>query len=134
MAAMTPDPVRKVPMVFRNPIFQEGVNATVRKGTRWANLLGPESIFRVESGQREHLFDGFVIESSVKRLCDLQDDETLHHHDPRCRTATGLYRELKKIYGEKINARSEVSIVLFELCDPDPGEPDEPIDDVARMH
>lgn len=130
---LDPRPDQKPWLLFKNPVFQPGVNATVRLGAKWAGLVGPESIVEVHETDGGHLFDAFIVDVQLTKICDIEEDILAHEHDPKCRNIRGLINELERVYKRKVNPREQVTIILFEQCEPDPGEHDAPIDS-PRMH
>lgn len=135
---LDPNPDLKPWLLFKNPVFERGVNATVRLGTKWFRRIGPEQVVAVyqtrTDANPDYLFDAFVIDVIQTKICDIDEDILLHEHDPSCRNVRGLVEELKRVYPrQNINGRTTVTIILFEQCDPDPGEHDDPIQP-PRMH
>jgi hypothetical protein len=120
-------------LLFKNPVFDPGVNVTVRLGTKWFNRIGPEQIVEVRrynsDGIADYLFDGFIVDVIKSKICDIDEDILAQEHDPGCRTIRGLVEELKRVYPkEQINGRTTVTIIFFEECEPDPGEHDAEIE------
>lgn len=129
----------KKPLLFKNAVFNEGVNATVRLGDKWFSSIAPEDIVEVYAlgaESRRYLFDAFIVQTYLMRLCDVDEDLLEHEHDPRCREPQGLLEELRRVYGENVSPRHMVTIILFEKCDPDPGEhdDDDPTFSSPRLH
>lgn len=123
-------------LIFSNPVFQKGVNATVRLGDKWFQKVGPEDIVEIyahDAETRSYLFDAFIVDTFLVKICDIDVDLLEHEHDPRCREPEGLLAELRRVYGNKVTPRDKVTIILFEQCEPDPGEHDAPIEP-PRMH
>jgi hypothetical protein len=123
-------------LLFSNPVFQAGVNATVRLGEKWASRVHAEDIVEVyahNAERRSYLFDAFIVDTIVAKICDIDEDLLEHEHDPSCREPQGLLAELRRVYGNTVSPRDKVTIILFEQCDPDPGEHDKP-SDLPRMH
>jgi len=115
-------------LLFKNPVFESGVNVTVRYGTKWSVQAPPESIVEVWETNGGYLFDAFIVDTELHRVCDIPEDLLHQEHDPACRTHEGLLAVLRKVYGSKINSRVWVTVVAFEQCEPDPGEHDDPIE------
>lgn len=120
-------------LLFKNPVFQEGVNATVRLGNKWHFRAPEESIVEVWQTDGGYLFDAFIVKNLWVRICDIEADILEHEHDPSCRNHRGLIEELERVYKRKVSSREKVTILLFEQCEADPGEHDAPIDP-PRIH
>jgi len=131
---LDPNPDQKPWLLFTNPEFQEGVNATVRLGSKWLNRAPAESIVEVRStNDSGYLFDAFIVDALWIKICDIPVDVLEHEHDPKCRTHRGLIAELERVYRKKVSPRDYVTVLLFEQCEPDPGEHDDPVEP-PRMH
>lgn len=102
-------------LVFDNPEFNEGLNLTVRRGTRWANEVGTTILIK-------DLYDNVIGEAtimavSVKRFVDLTDDDLELEHDPNDRTVLGLAQTMQQIY-RRFNPDSPdelVTLIFFEM-------------------
>jgi hypothetical protein len=131
---LDPNPSEKPWLLFKKPVFQEGVNATVRLGNKWHFRAPPESIVEIrETTGDGYLFDAFIVDNLWLKICDIPIDVLQHEHDPNCRTHAGLIAELERVYRKKVSPRDKVTIILFEQCEPDPGEHDDPIEP-PRVH
>jgi hypothetical protein len=103
----------KKSMYFRNPVFHPGMNVTVRRGRKWAPVMGQEvDIVDLEN-------DAVLMSVKVKETLLLPfeeiDPELLKiEHDPACRTKSGLLKELKSTY-DGFSEKEEVTVVRFEV-------------------
>ncbi len=93
---------------FNNPVFHDGINCTVRRGYKWANLRIGEEILL--NGDKR---------ASVKKLLICRFDEIKERdisceHDPECRTIHGLFNTLSKAY-PKFSNNSIVTVIYFKL-------------------
>ena len=98
-------------MNFRNPIFQDGLNCTVRCGCKWANLRIGEKII-LSRGQ-----EAVVEKIIVCRFKDLSEADISVEHDPNCRSKVGLFNYLAGIYPEfaRDKENSVVTVVYFRI-------------------
>lgn len=86
---------------FGNPVFHNGLNLTVRVGTKWG-VIKPGDLFLL------HDVDGTLVEHAIAIAAvtiDAIDEDNLaralyFEHDPKCRKPEGLNRELTVHYGE----------------------------------
>lgn len=95
---------------FTNPVFHEGVNITVRRGTKWSdNSVIPF----IKFGQNSRK----ALETSYRRVIkfnELTDADLVFEHDPKCRTVDGLAEVLKEVY-PTFTREDTVTIIYFIL-------------------
>jgi hypothetical protein len=97
-------------LLFDNPVFEMGLNYTVRAGSKWASRLKPGDW--VEVGETaavitEALYTSW--EFLPQRVFDFE-------HDPVCRTKEGLKAKLERIYGvADIDHVTCIGFVLWPL-------------------
>lgn len=75
-------------LLFSNPVFHPGRNITCRRGIKWAL-------------ETDAVIDGVgsvKLTPRVMRFADVTDSDVEFEHDPACRTADGLRRELERVY------------------------------------
>lgn len=106
-------------LLFDNPRFHQGLNVTVRLGTKWA--------FNVRVGDTVNLArasGGSVIQTAIIQgivMCKLDElPEALLalEHDPSCRTREGLRDELARVYKLDINDDAWVVALIFNPREP----------------
>jgi len=93
---------------FNNPVFHDGINCTVRRGYKWANLKIGEEILL--NGDRRAIIKKLLI----CRFNEIEKKDILCEHDPKCRTIDGLFDVLSEIYSGFSN-NSVVTIIYFKL-------------------
>lgn len=131
---LDPSPEQKPWLLFKKPDFQPGVNVTVRRGNKWLNRAPAESIVEVRQSRSDgtlFLFDAFIIESLWMKICDIPVDVLAQEADAGCRTHEGLLAEMNR--RGKVTPRDYVTVLVFEQCDPDPGEHDDP-NEYPKVH
>jgi len=98
-------------MDFRNPVFKEGLNLTIRFGEKWKALKIGEK-FNLTSGE-----SAICEELIVCRFKDISFDDLGFEHDPKCRTKVGLLDCLYGIYPEMsiTKENSVVTLVFFTI-------------------
>lgn len=100
-------------MEFRNPIFHNGINCTVRLGYKWANLkIGEKIVLRPSA-------DEAIIEKIIVcRFNDLDEGDIIWEHNPDCSTIQGLYSCLCGIYPQMVieKENSIITVVHFTVC------------------
>lgn len=94
---------------FSNPVFKNGVNLTVRRGTKWHMV----DMAYVQLGG-EHRHGPVILTTEIKKFNELIDVELRDEHDPSCRTVEGLAVEMKRVYPE-FEVTDEVTLVKFIL-------------------
>ena len=94
-------------LLFKNPVLREGLNVTVRNGTKWLGQASPGDELDVyETGTEDDPSKKIatVTHMANKRI-DL-DQETIPaiwlamEHDPECRQMGGLIAAMDRAYGE----------------------------------
>lgn len=102
-------------MEFVNPVFNHGLNTTVRRGDKWADLR-PGSVFElraVKGLSQTRLWNVEVIRVVVARFADLEAHDLIHEHDTKCRTVAGLHEEMCKIYS---GFRRHETVTVITFC------------------
>ena len=113
---------RKERLLFKNPVFQDGVNATVRLGDKWVGRVVPDQVVELwETGKEPMLGYAVIVDRVHLKICDISEDLLAHEHDPKCRTHQGLIAELERVYRKKVSSRDRVVLILFErITDAEP--------------
>ena len=83
---------------FNNKTFQEGINLTVRRGTKW------------ETQDADNVN---IVARVVMKFSDIKDYDLYHEHDKSCRTVKGLLRAMKNTYSD-FDINELVTLVYFE--------------------
>ena len=102
-------------MFFQNPVFDEIVNVTVRKGTDWLEKTkAGDSLIIRRIGDNRIIAEGiitiretFIAHRIPKVILNLE-------HDPSCRDIDGLLNALKRFYP---NFKSDdiVTVIMFVI-------------------
>jgi hypothetical protein len=100
-------------LLFVNPVFNHGVNLTVRRGVKWDALLDKSKVDIVDvvSGT---LYGTTSINTRVFLFEDLENADLTFEHDPKSRTYGGLLRDMKATYNG-FDVREIVTLVYFEM-------------------
>lgn len=91
-------------LLFQNPVFEPGINITVRNGRKWQIIRVGETLHLTETGEIGPITTAFVA-GVIPINWDLTEDRHILEawcyleHDPKCRTIMGLTDELTRIYG-----------------------------------
>ena len=93
---------------FNNPVFHDGINCTVRRGYKWANLRIGEEILL--NGEKRAIVKKLLI----CRFDEIEKGDISCEHDPKCRTIDGLFNTLSELYPNFSN-NSIVTVIYFEL-------------------
>lgn len=96
-------------MDFKNPVFNPGINCTVRLGEKWKNELNIGGVLSFTTGEKARVKFLYVC-----RFSDLVDTDLFYEHDPKCTTCEGLWEVLKGVY-PGIQQGSVVTVVYFEI-------------------
>lgn len=97
---------------FQNPVFQNGINVTVRYGTKWMEKseIG-DTLTIKETGKKDIIAKGLIINKDAFVANQIKDGLLEFEHDPACRNIDGLLEELKRVYPDFINI--DIVTVLF---------------------
>jgi hypothetical protein len=107
-------------LMFKYPVFKEGLNVTVRQGDKWWNFWVKDNPERkpktVELATPDgKVFDIGVIEQVKNAEFVMVPSYVLAlEHDPKCRTLDGLYNVMKEVYPD-FYAGADVSVVFFTV-------------------
>jgi hypothetical protein len=93
---------------FKNHVFKEGINVTVRRGLKWAN----EKMAQIQLDEN-NVTRPIMIKTSVVKFQDLLDVDLQNEHDPECRTVIGLQKIMANIY-QGFDPREIVTIVEWD--------------------
>jgi len=110
---------------FLNPVFHEGRNLTVRRGTKWAGVKWAA----INDGTHRQV--NFV-EVRVIEFQHIPSGWLEEEHDPRCRTKFGLTRCMKETY-KGFDVREIVTMIWFEFPAPKLQPGDEVFDEALAQ-
>ncbi|QDJ96540.1 hypothetical protein Xoosp13_354 [Xanthomonas phage Xoo-sp13] len=92
---------------FTNPVFNNGLNATVRRGRKWEHAR--HAVVKLATNHTVYT-DGMVtrtIKFSELEACDVK-----HEHDPACRTIDGLFKVMQEVY-PGFTREEDVTLIYF---------------------
>lgn len=101
-------------LLFQNPVFHNGVNITCRKGNKWYKKLNGKIGELIDIQETSGSLLGKVRVNGLLLLPleQLYDGLLEVEHDPSCRSAYGLHKELERIYG-RLSLDTEITVVFF---------------------
>lgn len=99
-------------MYFENPEFNDGINLTVRRGTKWDQFRGDMYLQGVEKESPNNV--GTIIETKVMRFEDIQKEDLELEHDSRCRDYEGLLECMREVYDD-FDVYEIVTLVYFKV-------------------
>lgn len=100
-------------MKFNTPKFNDELNLTVRRGTKWGNLKGKFYLGDIDS---EAVQVGKVKQIKVMKFEDIRGEDLTLEHDPECREYDGLIDVMRGIYDD-FDTYEIVTLVFFELIE-----------------
>ncbi|MBI2055918.1 MAG: hypothetical protein HYT37_00875 [Candidatus Sungbacteria bacterium] len=101
-------------LLFKNPVFNEGLNVTVRNGDKWMKVnIGDELLIK-ETGKDEVITKGTVVMRALYAAHLIPERLLANEHDPSCRSLAGLLAEMKRVYSD-FTEDSPVTVILFTL-------------------
>lgn len=105
-------------MLFQNPVFNKGLNVTVRNGSKWMKVeIGDTLLIKgvsEESSATEIDQIGTLAGKALLPMRFVPDVFLIYEHDPYCRTRDGLLAEMKKVY-QDFSENNIVTVLLFYL-------------------
>jgi len=109
-------------LLFKNPVFKDGVNFTVRRGIKWALEEPFEYGFPIVDTENQIDSDGktiiigFAQNPIVKifRFSDLIEKNLENEHDPQCRNYYGLLNVMKNTYDD-FSENEIITIIEFNF-------------------
>jgi len=93
---------------FQNPVFHKGLNCTVRRGYKWANLKIGEVVLLNET--KEAVIEKLL----VARFGDVKNEDIEYEHDPICRRKESLFKVLSEIY-PNFTWDTVITIIYFRI-------------------
>ena len=102
-------------LLFTNPAFNEDINVTVRRGTKWVekSKIG-DNLNIKETGKDESIAKGRILDLDTFKANEIPEIYLGLEHDPSCRDITGLLNELRRVYpGFKDD--ETVTVIMFMI-------------------
>ena len=89
-------------LLFLNPVQREGLNVTVRHGTKWHDQASPgDALVIKRTGDEDtQVARGRVLFCELVLFEDIPKFWLLFEHDPGCQTPDGLRKAMDRAYGE----------------------------------
>jgi len=97
---------------FSDPVFKNGLNMTVRRGTRWD--IGKNQPILIANGNQQHSKPGTVKWTLTKRFKDITARDLEQHHSA-IQTWPHLYDSMRSIYQE-FTSDEICTLVYFEFA------------------
>ncbi|OSP56247.1 hypothetical protein [Pseudoruegeria sp. SK021] len=96
---------------FVNPVFQSGMNITVRSQEGWKDRIRLGDSLRITLPDREITVP--VIGAIHCALADIPEGLLALEHDPAARTISGLQSVLENIYQRPVPLADAVTVLIF---------------------
>lgn len=96
-------------LTFAEPVFEFGLNLTVRQGDKWYGFKGDIDCDDVVGNL---IMRTTVEETQLIRFLAIPAELLRFEHDPTCRNLPGLYRALLHVYPD-FTADQTVTLVFF---------------------
>ncbi len=101
-------------LLFQNPVFNDGLNVTVRNGDKWMKANIGDTLILKETGKPEEIKRAKLIGKGLFPAILVPQDLLSSEHDPACRNVFGLVEEMKRIY-EGFQDSNLVTVLLFKV-------------------
>jgi hypothetical protein len=102
---------------FLHPVFQPGVNSTVRDGLRPIVIGTPVELF--ETGADEPTATGKVVMVFLLEAGAVNESMLIHQHDVETRTVAGLWAAMQRGYDREFAPTDPVTIIFFTVEPPE---------------
>lgn len=89
---------------FSNPVFHDGENVTVRRGTQWSGVSG---VIPIDSE-----WSANILFTKCLAFKDVNEYDIELEHDDSCKTYNGLLQEMRRLYSG-FDEREIITIVHF---------------------
>ncbi len=101
---------------FQNPVFRDGLNVTVRDGTKWMDRVkAGDEIGIADVVSSEPWYRGRVRAIRTCCLGEVTLGELWIQHDPDCILPAGLRASLEALYGRKFSLLDPVTVIAFSV-------------------
>ncbi len=94
---------------FSTPVFNRGLNTTVRRGRKWQPVR--EARLRLADGSVSR---PIMLHTELRIFSTLTAADLRYEHDPACRTVTGLLAVLQHLYPD-FRTDEEVTLCHFSF-------------------
>ncbi len=94
---------------FANPLFEDGLNLTVRKGDKSHGKKGNIRLTDVKGNFKRVALISHTMFGNFSNLNDMLLE---HEHDPECRTVDGLFKAMKEVY-PGFKRTDDITLVFF---------------------
>lgn len=101
----------RLQLKFASPIFNDGLNLTVRRGSKWHGHQG--EMVEVVGLDGEVYGQTQVRSSQLRRFADILQRDLDYEHDPLCRTYQGLLDDMRIVY-DGFEEDEVVTLLWFE--------------------
>lgn len=98
---------------FKNPVFEFGLNLTVRKGSKWHGKTGNVRLTDVNGSFKKR---AIITTTMYGNYSDVTDEIVKYEHDPECRTVEGLTKAMKEAYPD-FKETDDITLVFFRVDD-----------------
>lgn len=100
-------------MKFKTPSFHKGANTTIRLGKKWDNYRGPIGLYQTKDGAK--VGEAIVVNTERKKFSSLTAEDIKLNHDTHCTDLGFLEEEMLRLYGDKFNPETTITIVTFVI-------------------
>ena len=100
---------------FKNGVHHVGLNTTVRRGYKWANLNLGETVQLCTNGvpNEKDFVTATIVSLSVRTFSTIIGQDIEAEHDPDCRTYEGLKEAMIRAYGEDFKTSDPCVIIDY---------------------
>jgi len=98
-----------------NNHHHDGLNITVRNGTKWKKLNVGDAIMCCEIDGKDTDFIGNVALVYCGRLNECPQQLLEEEHDPACQTFEGLKKVLSRVYNKEFDGSEVVTMIGYYL-------------------
>ena len=106
-------------LYFLNPVFESGLNLTVRAGRKWSKARCGDRLFLLKTGEENKIRERATVVAAVSTTYGQIPHTVLPlEHDPSCRDAKGLAASMREAYSEDgpILDGAEMCLIFFYVA------------------
>ena len=101
-------------LLFKRPQFHDGINVTVRDGSKWMKQLGRE-VLVCDAETEEAIDHAEIIGVLDTHIGEVPDGILKLEHDKDCTNVRGIWREMERVYGKTFSFWDKVTVVFFRF-------------------
>lgn len=101
---------------FLNPVLRQGINSTVRLGSKWNNKCDVGDFVNIyPTGMEKIVEKGIIVGKAILPFSLIPTELIAYEHDPSCTNHYGLAKAMRKAYPGEFNEQELCTVLLFVI-------------------